>query len=200
MKPVREYRWTFLHEQASPADSTSLLGNESLGVAKRLSDELNLSLTLAELLVSRGIDSFEKAKAFFRPDINDLHDPFFMDGMEKAVERISRAVVGKEPILVYGDYDVDGTNGTALLWSFLKRVGAQVSYFIPDRIKDGYGVSMRGIDIVKERGTSLLITVDCGITAVEQIDAAQNAGIDVIVCDHHEPADRLPSAYAILDP
>ncbi|MCI0706357.1 MAG: single-stranded-DNA-specific exonuclease RecJ [Ignavibacteriae bacterium] len=203
MKPVREYRWTFPHERMQ-TDESSLpldsLGNEAQGIAKKLSDELNLSMTLCELLVSRGIDSFDKAKAFFRPDFNDLHDPFLMDGMERAVERIERAAASKEHVLVYGDYDVDGTNGTALLWSFLKRVGANVTYFVPDRIKDGYGLSPSGVEHVKASGATLLITVDCGITAVENIETVQRSGIDVVICDHHEPADRLPNAYAVLDP
>lgn len=203
MKPIREYRWTFPEDQTvslAANDFSSAIENESLGLVKKLSDELNISPTLAQLLLNRSIDTYEKAKVFFRPDLSDLHDPFLMDGMEKAVERVVRAVLDKEAILVYGDYDVDGTTGTALLWSFLKQIGAQVSYFIPDRIKDGYGLSMRGIVIAKERGVKLLISVDCGVTAVEQVEAAGSAGIDVIICDHHEPSDKLPYAYALLDP
>ncbi len=201
MKPIREYRWTFPNDQSTstPAHDFST-ANETVGLVKKLSDELNISPTLSQLLINRGIDTFEKAKIFFRPDLSDLHDPFLMDGMEKAVERVVRAVLDKEPILVYGDYDVDGTNGTALLWSFLKQIGAQVTYFIPDRIKDGYGLSARGIDIAKERGVRLLIAVDCGVTAVGQVETARTAGIDVIICDHHEPSDTLPNAFALLDP
>lgn len=204
MKPVREYRWIFPNDRAGSSDSTSAStaaqSPDSLGLIKKLTDELNISPTLAQLLVNRKIDSYEKARVFFRPDMSDLHDPFLMDGMEKAVERITRALANQETILVYGDYDVDGTNGTALLWSFFRTVGANVSYFIPDRIKDGYGLSHRGIEVAKERGATLLITVDCGVTAVEQVRAARAANIDVIICDHHEPSDTLPDAYALLDP
>jgi single-stranded-DNA-specific exonuclease len=166
MKPVRAYRWLFPHERPTPTalddTTTTNEGLESAGLLKKLTDELNISTSLAQLLINRGIDSYEKARVFFRPDISDLNDPFVMDGMEKAVERITRALTNNETILVYGDYDVDGTNGTALLWSFLRSVGANVSYLIPDRIKDGYGLSQRGIEIAKERGATVLITVDCG--------------------------------------
>jgi single-stranded-DNA-specific exonuclease len=195
MKPIREYRWTLQDVHAS-----SPSGDESLAIVKKLSDELHIAPTISQMLVSRGVDSYEKARIFFQPELDDLHDPFLMDGMEQAVERVTRAVVNKEPVLVYGDYDVDGTNGTALLWSFFTRIGADVSYFIPDRIKDGYGLSQRGIEIAKERKTKLLVTVDCGVTAVEQISAARAAGIDVVVCDHHEAAGVLPDANALLDP
>ncbi len=204
MKPVREYRWVFPEDRLASDDLSAAARTspspDTLGLIKKLTDELKISPTLAQLLVNRNIDSYEKARAFFRPDMNDLHDPFLMDGMDLAVERITRALASKETFLVYGDYDVDGTNGTALLWSFLRSVGANVSYLIPDRIKEGYGLSQRGIEIAKERGASVLITVDCGITAVEQVNAARAANIDVIICDHHEPGDALPRAYAVLDP
>jgi len=202
MKPVREYRWALPNDLpfSDAANLHAQQDTDSLGAIKKLSDELNISITLSELLVNRGIDSFEKARAFFRADIDNLHDPFLMNGMEKAVDRIVRAIDGKERILVYGDYDVDGTNGTALLWSFFKQIGVDAAYFIPDRIKDGYGFSMRGLEHVKQRGASLLITVDCGITAVQEVEAARSAGVDVIICDHHEPSDLLPNANAILDP
>lgn len=204
MKPVREYRWIFPNDRPGSSDSniasTAAQPPDSLGLVKKLTDELNISPTLAQLLVNRKIDSYEKARVFFRPDMSDLHDPFLMDGMERAVERIIHALANQETILVYGDYDVDGTNGTALLWSFFHTVGANVSYFIPDRIKDGYGLSHRGIEVAKQRGATLLITVDCGVTAVEQVKAARASNIDVIICDHHEPADTLPDAHALLDP
>lgn len=204
MKPVREYRWVFPNDRSTSSDpntaSSTPLSLDALGLVKKLTDELNISPTLAQLLINREIDSYEKARAFFRPDMSDLNDPFLMNGMEQAVERITRALDSNETILVYGDYDVDGTNGTALLWSFFRSVGANVSYFIPDRIKDGYGLSQRGIEVAKERGATLLITVDCGVTAVEQVKAARAAHIDTIICDHHEPADTLPDAYALLDP
>lgn len=204
MKPVREYRWVFPNDRSTSSDpntaSSTPLSLDALGLVKKLTDELNISPTLAQLLINREIDSYEKARAFFRPDMSDLNDPFLMNGMEQAVERITRALDSNETILVYGDYDVDGTNGTALLWSFFRSVGANVSYFIPDRIKDGYGLSQRGIEVAKERGATLLITVDCGVTAVEQVKAARAVSIDTIICDHHEPADTLPDAYALLDP
>ncbi|MCX6134144.1 MAG: single-stranded-DNA-specific exonuclease RecJ [Ignavibacteriales bacterium] len=191
MTPVREYRWTFPSTELSPPDMEKI---------KRLSDELTVSPVLAEILVKRGIDTFEKAKAFFRPSLEDLHDPFLMDGMDLAVERIVRAIANKEKLLVYGDYDVDGTNGAALLWTFLTSVHADVEYFIPDRIKDGYGLSVSGVERAKDRGVQLIVSVDCGITALKPIERAHELGIEVIVCDHHEPGDVIPSAYAVLDP
>ncbi|MBI3587217.1 MAG: DHH family phosphoesterase [Ignavibacteriales bacterium] len=195
MTPVREYRWTFLNQESS--ENSSPLNGE---VVKKLSDELTVSPLLAEILVRRGMDSFESARAFFRPSLDNLHDPFLMDTMRQAVDRILRALDAKEKILVYGDYDVDGTSGTALLWTFLKSIHADVQYFIPDRIKDGYGLSNVGIERAKELGVTLLIAVDCGITAVSQVELARSLNIDVIICDHHEPGDPLPNAYAILDP
>ncbi len=191
MTPVREYRWTFPRTELSVSDMEKI---------KRLSDELTVSSVLAGILVKRGIDTFEKAKAFFRPSLEDLHDPFLMDGMDLAVERIVRAIANKEKLLVYGDYDVDGTNGAALLWTFLTSVHADVEYFIPDRIKDGYGLSVSGIERAKERGVQLLLSVDCGITALKPVERARELGLDVIICDHHEPGDIIPSAYAVLDP
>lgn len=191
MTPIREYRWTFPATALSPTDMEKI---------KRLSDELTVSPVLAEILVRRGIDTFDRAKRFFRPSLEDLHDPFLMDGMELAVERIVRAIANKEKLLVYGDYDVDGTNGAALLWTFLNSVHANVEYFIPDRIKDGYGLSISGIERAKDRGVQLLISVDCGITALKPVERAHELGLDVIICDHHEPADVIPSAFAVLDP
>jgi single-stranded-DNA-specific exonuclease len=167
--------------------------------AQSLSQELSLSPILTEILVSRGIDTFEKARAFFRPSMEDLHDPFSMHQMDAAVTRISKAVVNNERMVVFGDYDVDGTDSTAMLWKFLKDMGANVSYFIPDRVKDGYGISTAGIDHVRDVGASLLIAVDCGITAVQQVEQARSYNIDVIVCDHHEPGDEIPKAIAVLD-
>ena len=191
MTPIREYRWTF------PSTESSLEDQEKV---KRLSDELSISPVLAEILVRRGIDTFDRAKSYFRPTLDDLHDPFLMDGMDLAVERIVRAISTKEHLLVYGDYDVDGTNGAALLWTFLNSIHAHVEYFIPDRIKDGYGLSVAGVERAKERGIQLLISVDCGITASKPVERARELGIDVIICDHHEPGDVIPSAVAVLDP
>lgn len=191
MTPVREYRWTF------PSADTPL---ENLEKAKKLSDELGVSPVLTEILVKRGIDTFDRARSFFRPSLDDLLDPFLMDGMHLAVERIVKAVANKEKILVYGDYDVDGTNGVALMWTFLNSIHANAEYYIPDRIKDGYGLSIAGVERAKERGIQLLISVDCGITAVKQVERATELGLDVIICDHHEPGDVIPSAHAVLDP
>jgi single-stranded-DNA-specific exonuclease len=168
--------------------------------AKKLSDELGISPVLAEILVRRRIDTFESARAFFRPTLKDLHDPFLMHGMEQAVDRIVGAVSRKERILVYGDYDVDGTSGTALLWTFLKSLGADVHYHIPDRVKEGYGLSEAGIERAKQLGVGLIVTVDCGITALKQVELARDSGIEVIICDHHEPGDAVPNALAVLDP
>ena len=191
MTSVRSYRWKLAEADSSP---------DHLAIVKKLSDELTVSPVLADILVRRGIDSFEKSRSFFRPEIADLHDPFLMSGMDKAVERISRAIRSNEKILVYGDYDVDGTNGTTILWTFLKSIGADVSYFIPDRQKEGYGLSLAGLERAKEFHPSLIVTVDCGITAGTQIAAAAAARIDVVVCDHHEPGHGAPAAVAILDP
>ncbi|MBI3004543.1 MAG: single-stranded-DNA-specific exonuclease RecJ [Ignavibacteriales bacterium] len=190
--PVREYRWKF---RSNGANSL-----EKLEAVKKLSDQLNTSSILSEILFNRGVDSFDKARAYFRPEISDFNDPFLMDGMDIAVDRISHALANKESIVVYGDYDVDGTNGASLLWSFLTSVGASVKYYIPDRIKEGYGISNVGIDRTKQSQASLLISIDCGITAAPQIEYARSLGIDVIVCDHHEPGEPLPKAFAVLDP
>ncbi|MBI3578144.1 MAG: single-stranded-DNA-specific exonuclease RecJ [Ignavibacteriales bacterium] len=197
MTPVREYRWTFLNGKST--DNAPIPAASDGEAIKKLSDELTVSPLLAEILVRRGIDTFESARTFFRPTLDDLHDPFLMDTMRQAVDRIMRALDSKEKILIYGDYDVDGTNGTALLWTFLKSIHADVQYFIPDRIKDGYGLSNVGIERAKELGVTLLISVDCGITAISQVELARTLGIDVVICDHHEPGDPLPNAYAILD-
>lgn len=167
--------------------------------SKRLADELMIAPVLAEILVRRNIESFDGAKLFFRPTFDALHDPFRFDGMQLAVDRILGALERNERILIYGDYDVDGTNGVALLLTFLRRLHADVQYFIPNRMVDGYGLSQHGLDRVRSFGARLLISVDCGITAAAQVDYAQSLGMDVIICDHHEPADQLPNAVAVLD-
>ena len=131
--------------------------------------------------------------------MEDLHDPMLMDGMEVAVERIAKAIASNETLAVYGDYDVDGTSGAALLWSFLSKTGVNVRYFIPDRVREGYGLSNAGIEHAKQFGTTLLIAIDCGITALKQVEFARSLGIEVIICDHHEPGDPLPHAVAVLD-
>jgi single-stranded-DNA-specific exonuclease len=167
---------------------------------KSLADSLNISDVLARILVIRNIKSFPEAKHFFRPELDTLHDPFLMDGMEAATYRVIQALTENHLICVYGDYDVDGTCSTSLLYLFLKELGANVEYYIPKRLGEGYGLSKAGIDIVKEKRASLLISVDCGITAIEETDYANSLGIDVIICDHHQPKDEIPNALAVLDP
>lgn len=169
-------------------------------ILKPLEEKLGIGRTLATILIHRGIDTFEKAREFFRPGENYLHDPFAMDHMDIAIRRLLKARDSGERIMVYGDYDVDGTNGTAMLYTYLTSIGCKVSYFIPDRIKDGYGLSISGIDKAMERGVSLLLSIDCGVTATEQVEYANRHNVDCIICDHHEPGDILPDAYAILNP
>ncbi|PKL83701.1 MAG: single-stranded-DNA-specific exonuclease RecJ [Ignavibacteriae bacterium HGW-Ignavibacteriae-3] len=165
-----------------------------------LADSLNVSNILATLLLQRGITNFYEAKNFFRPSLDILHDPFLMNGMQEATERVIYALTHNEKITVYGDYDVDGTCSAALMYLFLKELGAQVDTYIPNRLTEGYGVSISSIDILKKRGTNLIITVDCGITAVEEIEHANSLGIETIVCDHHQSKEIIPNAYAVLDP
>lgn len=166
----------------------------------RLATEVGIDKVLAELLVKRGVETFEQARAFFRPSLSDLHDPFLMKSMHEAVERLHKAITGKEKILVYGDYDVDGTTAVALVYSFIQRFTKNVGFYIPDRYDEGYGVSYKGIDHAAEGGYTLIITLDCGIKAIEKVEYAREKGIDVIICDHHLPEDKLPAAVAVLDP
>jgi len=173
--------------------------SDEQGVEK-LAQSINVSPTIARILVARGIGDFEKARSFFRPNLDDLLDPFLMDHMDRAVERVMRALAGHEKIAIYGDYDVDGTCSAAMLFLFLQERGGDAEVYIPDRFTEGYGVSVTGIDRLAARGVSLIITIDCGITAVEQAHYAQSLGIDVVICDHHEAGDELPAAYAVLDP
>jgi single-stranded-DNA-specific exonuclease len=165
-----------------------------------LADSLNISEVLAKLLVLRDVKTFSQAKSFFRPSLDDLYDPFLMDGMETATTRILDALVNNEQICIYGDYDVDGTCSTALLYLFLKELDANVCFYIPKRLTEGYGLSRHAIDYVKSTGSTLLITVDCGITAVDEARYARECGIEMIICDHHQPKNELPSALAVLDP
>ncbi|GAB3330743.1 single-stranded-DNA-specific exonuclease RecJ [Marivirga atlantica] len=165
-----------------------------------LSKSINVNPTLAKILVQRGIISFDEAKAFFRPQLEELHDPFKMKDMDKAVERILTAFDQNESIMVYGDYDVDGTTAVASMYSFLNSQYTHLTYYIPDRYLEGYGLSKQGIDYAKENNISLIITLDCGIKAVELIRYAKELGIDVIICDHHLPGKELPPALAVLDP
>ena len=167
----------------------------------RLSKELGIPDLLSKILLKRGIDSFEKARQYFRPDLEALHDPFLMKDMEVAVDRLVRALENGEKIMIYGDYDVDGVSGASLLYLVLSQlVGPKVSYYIPDRITEGYGLSVKSIDEIAEQGVSLIVTIDCGVTAVEEIAHANALGIDVIVADHHQPGEQLPPAVAVLDP
>ncbi len=167
---------------------------------KALADSLNISEALAKLLVIRNINNFTDAKKFFRPTIDSLYDPFLMNGMEEATSRIIQAITQNELICIYGDYDVDGTCSAALLYLFLKELDANVEYYIPKRLTDGYGLSRPAIEVIKEKGASLLISVDCGITGIEESQYAKDLGMDVIICDHHQPKDELPNALAVLDP
>ena len=168
---------------------------------KNLADSLNISEVLAKLLFLRNIKTFSQAKYFFRPSIESLHDPYLMHGMEIAAKRIIRALTENQPICIYGDYDVDGTCSTALLYMFLKQLSANVDFYIPSRLSEGYGLSKDAIDAIKANYDSkLLVTVDCGITAIEETEYANQLGIDVIICDHHQPKSELPNALAVLDP
>ena len=167
---------------------------------QRLTDSLNISPILARLLVLRNIKTFNQAKQFFRPSIESLYDPFLMDQMESATTRVITALTENQKICIYGDYDVDGTCATALLYMFLKELDANVEFYIPRRLEEGYGISTAAIDIVHAKGTKLMIAVDCGITAITETDYANKLGIDVIICDHHQPKEDIPKAFAVLDP
>lgn len=167
---------------------------------KSLADSLNISGVLANLLVARGVTTYHQAKSFFRPALEDLHDPFLMNGMEAASYRVIQAVTSNELICIHGDYDVDGTCSAAIMYLFLKELGARVDIYIPNRLTEGYGISKMGIEAIKSKGTSLIISVDCGITAVEETALAKSLGMDMIICDHHQPGNTIPDAYAVLDP
>ena len=184
---AKECKW-ILKEPADPAK------------VNRLAAEIGIDRVLAELLVKRGVETFEESRAFFRPSLDNLHDPFLMKDMDKAVERLERAITGKEKILVYGDYDVDGTTAVALVFSFIQRFTKEVDFYIPDRYDEGYGVSYKGIDLAAENGVKLIITLDCGIKAIDKVEYAREKGIEMIICDHHLPEDSLPAAVAVLDP
>ena len=171
-----------------------------IAVVKHLSESLGVSESLANLMVQRNICSADEATAFFNPSLDYLHDPFLMKDMNIAVDRISTAVKKNERILVYGDYDVDGTTAVALVYSFLKDQYSNVEYYIPDRYKEGYGVSIRGLDFAYQNNCKVVITLDCGIKAVEKVKYARTKGLDVIICDHHYPGDEIPKALAVLDP
>ncbi|MBQ7457698.1 MAG: single-stranded-DNA-specific exonuclease RecJ [Bacteroidales bacterium] len=189
MTPIVDRKW-IVKEAGNPV------------LVRQLAQELGIDPVLSNLLVQRGIKSYDEAREFFRPDLSMLHDPFLMVDMQKAVDRIELAVKRKEKILIYGDYDVDGTTAVALMYIFLKSVTDEylLNYYIPDRYDEGYGLSYKGIDYAHKKGCSLIITLDCGIKAIEKVKYAANMNIDVIICDHHLPDSELPGAVAVLDP
>lgn len=182
-----EKKW-IVKEQGNPA------------VVRALSSELGIDQVLANLLVQRNITTADRAREFFRPDLSKLHDPFLMKDMDKAVERLAKAIDSEEKVLIYGDYDVDGTTAVALMYTFIRNFNPNVEYYIPDRYDEGYGISYKGIEWGHDNDYSLIIALDCGIKAVEKIAYAKSLGIDMIICDHHLPDEELPQATAILDP
>lgn len=182
------YKWNYI-----PASE------ERQEEAKRLANELGINPILGQFLLDRGISSVSEAKRFFRPQLSDLHDPFLYTDMDIAVDRLNQALGLKERILVYGDYDVDGCTAVALVYKFLQQYYSNIDYYIPDRYEEGYGVSYKGVDFAYETGVKLIIVLDCGIKAVEEIAYAKEKGIDFIICDHHVPDDVLPPAVAILN-
>ncbi len=184
---ARECKWIL----KEPADQSKV---------ERLATEVGIDRVLAELLVKRGVETFEQARRFFRPSLDHLYDPFLMKDMDVAVERLHKAVVSREKILVYGDYDVDGTTAVSLVYSFLKDFTPNLDFYIPDRNDEGYGVSQKGLDWAAENGFTLIITLDCGIKAIEKTRYAASRGIDMIICDHHLPDNEIPAAVAVLDP
>ncbi|MCD8031904.1 MAG: single-stranded-DNA-specific exonuclease RecJ [Bacteroides sp.] len=172
---------------------------EQTETSRQLAEKLGISPILGRLLVQRGITEVEEARKFFRPQLHDLHDPFLMKDMDIAVERLNKAMGKKERILIYGDYDVDGTTAVSLVYKFIQQYYSNLDYYIPDRYEEGYGISKKGIDYAAETGVSLIIVLDCGIKAVEEITYAREKGIDFIICDHHVPDDVMPPAVAILN-
>ena len=187
MDMAKEYKWV-LKEEADPEKVNTL------------SAEVGIDKVLATLLVRRGVETFEQARGFFRPSLDHLHDPFLMKDMDAAVSRLRRAIENSEKILVYGDYDVDGTTAVSLVYSFIRRFTSRVDFYIPDRYDEGYGISHKSIEMAAESGVKLVIVLDCGIKAVEEIAYAKSLGVDFIICDHHVPDDVLPEAAAILNP
>ncbi len=176
-----------------------LLDQGRVEIVDALADQLGVKRVIAQLLLQRGLDSAGKIKSFFFSDLEDQHDPFLMDSMETAVARVFKALERNEKILIYGDYDVDGTTGAALLYMFFRKLGADVEYYLPDRLKEGYGISTTGIEFAARNGFTLLVSVDCGVSAGKEIGLASSKGIDTIVCDHHE-VEECPPAVAVLDP
>lgn len=173
---------------------------EQLHLSLNRDPERPVDLLVSQLLLNRGIKSWEEAKTFFRPELEHLHDPFLMKGMHIAVERIIRAIEKEERILIYGDYDVDGTTAVSLVYEFLSQYSSQLMYYIPDRYKEGYGISLQGIEFAKDHEISLIIALDCGIKDYQAIALANSYSIDTVVCDHHQPSKQLPEAFSILNP
>ncbi|PCI33043.1 MAG: single-stranded-DNA-specific exonuclease RecJ [Flavobacteriaceae bacterium] len=169
-------------------------------IIDQLSNDLGVDKNIATLLAQRGVSSFEQAKSFFRPNLSELHDPFLMKDMDKAVERIAKAIKNEENILVYGDYDVDGTTSVSLVYSYLKTIHKNLATYIPDRYAEGYGISFKSIDFAADNNFSLIIALDCGIKAIDKVKYATEKGIDYVICDHHRPGDEIPKAVAVLDP
>mgnify|MGYP004560837609 FL=1 len=183
------YKWTY---EEPTADETA--------AATALAREVNIHPALGRLLLKRGIKTATEARRFFRPQLSDLHDPFLMNDMQVAVDRLNQALGRKEHIMVYGDYDVDGCTAVALVYKFLSQFYSNIDFYIPDRYEEGYGISRKGIDFAAEMGVKPIIVLDCGIKAVEEVAYAREKGIDFIICDHHVPDDELPPAVAILNP
>ena len=182
------YKWNYLP-----------ISTDQTEASRQLAQDLGISPILGRLLVERGITDVPSAKKFFRPQLPDLHDPFLMKDMDVAVDRLNKALGKKERILVYGDYDVDGTTAVSLVYKFIQEFYSNIDYYIPDRYEEGYGVSFQGVDYAVETGVKLVIVLDCGIKAVEEIKYAKEKGVDFIICDHHVPDDELPPAVAILN-
>ncbi|MEX0681629.1 MAG: single-stranded-DNA-specific exonuclease RecJ [Balneolales bacterium] len=181
------FRWNYVqpdHEEA----------------VSRLQQELGVPASIARLLVIRGIQTFDDARLFFRPSLEQLHDPFLMKGVDTGSNRLAEAIRTNEKVVIYGDYDVDGTTATAIMYTFLKRFGVNVQYYIPHRFKEGYGIGTDGIDFANKEQATLIVSVDCGITAVMETEYARGKGIDLIICDHHNAGEQIPDAVAVLDP
>ncbi len=182
------YKWNYL-----------TLTNDQKNKKNELTKEIQINPVLTELLLKRGISSAEEAKKFLYPSLSDLHDPFLLPDMEKAIKRIEQAIGNKERILIYGDYDVDGTTAVSLVYKFLRKITNNIDYYIPDRYDEGYGISIQGVDYAVETDVKLIISLDCGIKAVAKVAYAKEKGIDFIICDHHMPDEKLPDAVAVVD-
>ena len=183
-----QYNWKIQHLTPSQKE-----------IADHLAVDLHITETEAALLVRRNLLTAESARAFIRPALTMLHDPFLMKDMDKAIDRIDTALANSERIMIYGDYDVDGTTAVSLVYSFFRGFTDLLDFYIPDRFKEGYGISFQGIDVAQQKGCTLMIALDCGIKAVDKVEYARERGIDMIICDHHEPGDELPRAIAVLD-